>query len=154
MARGGGTNTSQATQDMMYQRQEDGGEMRKRTAYLGCGRSGFQDLVAAQTQLGWCSASISRELAYFTTTTSRCNRFLAMISCPRRCGGGVPREMMMWFGGMGRCQCTCESHKLVPTNQAGKPFLSFPSRRLSTVPSNPLPLSSWLKNRIFVETML
>jgi hypothetical protein len=25
--------------------------MRKRTAYLGCGRSGFQDLVAAQTQL-------------------------------------------------------------------------------------------------------
>ena len=27
------------------------GEGKKRTAYLGCGRSGFQDLVAAQTQL-------------------------------------------------------------------------------------------------------
>jgi hypothetical protein len=30
---------------------QDGGERKKRTAYLGCGRSGFQDLVAAQTQL-------------------------------------------------------------------------------------------------------
>lgn len=28
-----------------------GGEREKRTAYLGWGRSGFQDLVAAQTQL-------------------------------------------------------------------------------------------------------
>ena len=30
---------------------EDEGEREERTAYLGCGRSGFQDLVAAQTQL-------------------------------------------------------------------------------------------------------
>ena len=32
---------------------------------------------------------------------SRCNRFLEKMSCPKRCGGGVPRAMMMWFGGMG-----------------------------------------------------
>jgi len=48
--------------------------------------------------------------------------------------------MMMWFGGMGRCQCTCESHKLVPT--------------FSAYPTPPLPLSSCLKTREFVEATL
>jgi hypothetical protein len=32
---------------------------------------------------------------------SRSNRFVANIPCPKRGGGGVPRAMMMWFGGMG-----------------------------------------------------
>ena len=40
---------------MMHQVEQDQegdeGEMKRRTAYLGCGRSGYQDLVAAQTQL-------------------------------------------------------------------------------------------------------
>jgi hypothetical protein len=50
--------------------------------------------------------------------------------------GGIPRAMMMWFGGMGRCQCTCESSKLVPTKQASLSFL-FP---LGAYPLPHLPL--------------
>jgi hypothetical protein len=44
---------------------------KERTAYLGSSRSGFQDLVAAQTQLEerGCSASIPREFSAETTPT-------------------------------------------------------------------------------------
>lgn len=41
---------------------EQVGDKSRGTAYLGSGRSGFQDLVAAQTQLGGYSASIPRGL--------------------------------------------------------------------------------------------
>lgn len=68
---------------------EDEGERKRRTAYLGCGRSGFQDLVAAQTQAGdGAPPQFRANWLISRPATSRCNRFLAKISCPKRCGGG------------------------------------------------------------------
>jgi hypothetical protein len=70
---------------------EDGWEREKRTAYLGCGRSGFQDLVAAQTQAGdGAPPQFRANWLISRPANSRCNRFLAKISCPKRCGGGNP----------------------------------------------------------------
>ena len=55
---------------MFVEQGEDEGERKKRTAYLGCGRSGFQDLVAAQTQLAMVlRLNFAINWAYFTTTT-------------------------------------------------------------------------------------
>ena len=52
-------------------------ERRKSTAYLGCGRSGFQDLVAAQTRSWrWCSASISPETGLFHDSNLSIKPFL------------------------------------------------------------------------------
>jgi hypothetical protein len=104
----------------------DEGEMKKRTAYLGCGRSGFQDLVAAQTPAGDGAPPQSGA----NWLISRLQPLDVAVSWPRfpvrnDAVGGDPRAMMMWYGGMGRYQCTCESCKLVPTKQANVSFL-FP----------------------------
>jgi hypothetical protein len=129
--------------DFVEQEQgEDGWESDKRTAYLGCGRSGFQDLVAAQTQLAtllrlnfagtWLVISRLQP-----TATSR-------YPCLKRCGGGVPRgddDDEGWGDASARVKVAnwCQ-----PT-RPGKPFLSAPIRSpvysspaLVTAQNNPL----------------
>jgi hypothetical protein len=78
---------------------------------------------------------------------------LAKISCLKRRGGGVPRGDDD-DEGWGDASARVKVANWCQPNQAGKRFLSFSSRRLSTHPSTPLPLSSWLKSRIFAEPML
>jgi hypothetical protein len=119
----------------MREQREDEGERKKRTAPTSAVVvRDFKISSPLRLSWRWCSASNFALTGLISRLQpSRCGRFLAKISCSKRCGGGVPRAMMMWFGGMGRCQCTCEKSQ-TSANQATKTLAGIPSRRLSTLP--------------------